>query len=1534
MTRTAPIAGRSRAMPTFSGRLLGIFLAGWLAWFPVSSPLAEPASEPTDDGVFLPTNRELERSLDTAQRFLREGRWSDAAALLDEVLAAPRDAFGSGADRRATSLSLKAEAWTLLRDQPRAARAAYELLFSARAKRRLDEAIAADSLTAIVEVARRWFMTPAGREAAIITALTALEAGQPAVAAAWLDRLAEANAPDLPGEPTLSLMRSVARARSGDLQVAREILSQARGKDRVAGTDVVLSMSEERAVDWLSSTSVASEAWIEAWPQPRGDAARNATVVASRPLLVPRYRVPLARHPEEVRLLNQRRQTAAAAERFLMPVAEPIAVDGLILVRTPLGILAIDFATGKRLWLRPLLGPPGSDPLPDDQRDAGSGGPGEDAGEWAFENHTCAALTVAEGFVFAVETPPHAAAEKEPLGDFNGGRRQAAAFGSGSNRLRAFDIAARGAPRWHMPAAGGEAWYLGAPLAVGGALYVLVEEKGEIRLDVLDAKQGSVVWSQPLAELDENEQIGGMRSRSRRLAGLAPALADGVIVCPLGIGAVVGIDLATRTLLWVHRYARHDRPGSDHRPALNDAAAAVRRPPVPGDPVPVIAAGKVLVTPHDAAGLICLDLRSGRPAWDAAVPGVIQVAGVVDGRAIVIGQRAVEGRSLADGSLLWRLPYADAGGRPSGRGILTPERLLLPLDSPEVVEIDLRTGALLARSPARGGLVPGNLVAYRGEVVSRSADSLDVFHQQAALEEQIRTAEAREPRSPWVLHWRGQLELEAGRVAEGLSLLGQVAATAGHRLSPETFPDAIVFGMQRDFAAAAPAWRQAFRHAAIAPGASLAARAAVRVAVDGFIKTEAWDDAWAAVRDLLVAEPTAESAPSRDPADPALAVRDDRWLAGRLETLVERAPQRLRDEISMSATESVTAAAAVPDAGARLAWLESLAERLAPLPAAARAHELAVAAIESTGTPEGSMALRLEWHLMHLARRGTAEKSRAAGVEIVNRRPEPLRGLDASAAAADRLWPLGRIEYRRLPIGRDTFAAEQRGRLMPLAVEVDRESAVPGLRLACDVQEGRLHVFDGFGRPLMDPLTVDPAAARLGLPWLPQASGFEAWTLGRLLCVRTGRTLAAYELAGDGRAAWMHSAPAAAREQAAGLWVRGDATGRPGRLGGMPLGLEITEPEDRSRSGHARGGRPRITGVPHFETGTLVLVDPCSGSVLWERHGLPASAELVGDDDFITVCTASGKDSCVVSMRDGRLVGRCNLPPKRQRLTSCGRRIAVVRPLGDSADRRIADEVRIEVIDTRSNEATALGTVPGESRAAVVDENTLVVLAPTGDLVVHDLAGGSTAFQVRLPSMPAEFERLHVVPWHDRLLVVAGRESPPDAGEWMPELGDLAPLQHLLASGEISRPLFGAMWAVDRDSGDLLWPAPATLDGHSLHLSQPRDLPIVLVSHHGRGRRDGEPIRLRLVGIDKRTGHALFDEQAQPIEPHVFFGCELVGDPARHAITVRSSGETPRWAEVAFTGRPVPPRPPFQAGSATELERLLERFHEPWRSRR
>ena len=107
----------------------------------------------------------------------------------------------------------------------------------------------------------------------------------------------------------------------------------------------------------------------------------------------------------------------------------------------------------------------------------------------------------------------------------------------------------------------------------------------------------------------------------------------------------------------------------------------------------MIAQGRVLVTPHDAETLLCLEARTGKALWSVRSGQHLRIAGVVRGQVIVTGQTAVEAIDLQTGRPTWRWPYPE-GTRPSGRGILTGQSLRQPLDSPEVVEIAFADGRL------------------------------------------------------------------------------------------------------------------------------------------------------------------------------------------------------------------------------------------------------------------------------------------------------------------------------------------------------------------------------------------------------------------------------------------------------------------------------------------------------------------------------------------------------------------------------------------------------------------------------------------------------------------------------------------------------------------------------------------------------------------------------------------------------------------------------------------------------------------------
>lgn len=1509
-------------------------------WAAVAARAQEAAPDPAADQaesdgleakVSLPTDRFKERQLDRARRLIADQRWSDAAALLDEMLAGDRDFFFHPAQGQATWRSVKTEATGLVGALPPAGRAAYDLQFRARAERLLEEAIAAGDAAGVVAVARRWFHTPAGRRATIIAALDSLDAAQPLAAAAWLDRLATGNGGEF--EPTLSVMRAVAWWQAGDRRAALAALEQARRRGgtavRVGGREVSLAGSTDDLSAWLASITTGAGAAGERsgaeWWMARGDAARNARVDASRPLLVPRYRVPLTRHPDEARLLEKSRRAAADRDAPMLPAATPLAIGGTLVSHSPLGLLAVDFTTGKRIWLHGSARPeaaPGADEAgaPDSAGDDAAGL------ERVFTDATSGVVASNGRLVYAVEP-----ARRDPGGPAPAARGAAAA-GEG-NTLVAYDLAARGGIAWRRPAGAESALHLGAPLAIGDQLFVLVEERGEIRLDVLGAADGGLKWSQPLAELDEEQQADRPETAARRCSGLSPAFADGVLVCPTGAGTVIAVDLATRTLLWAYTYpvAAPDAAGRGPRGVLGGIARRVIVNGVPigetapaatgwRDVCPVIAAGRVLLSPGEADALHCLDLRSGAVRWTVPRGEAMYVAGAVDGRVIVVGSRTVTALALDTGAVAWPKPLALGPATVSGRGILSPRRLFLPLDAPEVVEIDLDNGGIVARSPARGGVIPGNLVAYRGEVISLGVDFLDVFHQVDPLERRIETAAREQAVDPGMLLWRGQLDLDAGRIAEGLAAIAAARRADPTRVPGEVLADALLYGMRRDFAAASGLWT-----AVVDAGGPLPRSKPLQcVAIDNHLATGRLSDAWQAwqtLSDMPPAKAGDDDWLIEDTAAPRLDVSEPRWLNCRLGDLVAQAPAAIRNEIDRTLAAAVERARSAVADGQSSDSLARLAILLAGQPAGSTARRLFVEAIDArlaAGDREAGRALELrrDFAVLGEMRAGAAgERTTAEAARVA-----PAPGPDA--------WPLGRVTMQRTG-RRKSDDAQRFSRTIPIPLDARSQPAVPGLQVGCDIQAQALVLTDGFGRRIGEPVAFDPGRGG-GLNPLFQPLQAEATALGPLLVVRSGGAFAAFDVRPASRTPverlWL-TADAGQAAELPGFGIQFDRSSRIRRLGHTPLGMRISEPDLPAGTLPSRGMLLVADGVVISRDQGLELRDPATGTVAWRRTRLPAAGDLVGDDEFLCICPRDGQDASVVATATGRLVRTATLPAHHLRVVTSGRRMVAIVP-GNAGQ-----TVALEWVDVAEPERRKLGEFSAAARAAQAGPGFVAVLEPEGVLTVIDVERGEVRFRTTLPEMPAGLEHLHVVPWRDRLLVIAGRREMPQEQAQLDKLVQVMPLPQMTPGDDAAGQVFtGAIWAVSRSTGEPLWPVPATVVRHALHRQQPADLPVLAFARHLQSRRDGNA-RLGLLLLDKRTGHAVYADDRTSVQPHMLSGCELSGDPEHHAVTLGRVGGDAADVRLEFTGAPMAPRPPYQAAQRpagggdlfSELESWLQR---------
>ncbi|MEO1991046.1 MAG: PQQ-binding-like beta-propeller repeat protein [Pirellulales bacterium] len=1534
------------------------------------------------EGAYLPSDRLAERRLDLARKLIVEKRWSDVVTLLDEILSSDSDSFFRSDGETSTWRSVKSEACALVRNLPGAGRDAYQLQFQSKAERQLNEFLAKSDERGVAMVARRWLSTPAGEHATLLSAMHALDHGKPLAAAAWLDRLATVAKDKY--EPTLSVMRAVAWQHAGHAKEAADILDRVRTSKkttlRLGGRDASVSFPGGRGEQWLSTmVGDPPEKVIRSskeWLVYRGGPSRNVIVKASRPLLVPRYRVPLTRHPEESKWLDEKRQKALDSGQLLLPASTPLAVDGTILLHTPMGLLSVDFETGKRLWLQSGgAAAPVSENLGDgDDPSSVAAARGRMLGP-VFEDATSGTLASDGRLVFAVESHPDALMgydfmELRQRNIFNGGISQRG--WSGGNSLVAYDVRDRGSRRWRLPAPASDRptnllpWFLGAPLPVSDRLFILVEEMGEVRLDVLNSFTGDVLWSQPLVELEENLRVDHYENHARRVSGLSPALAEGVLVCPTGAGTVVAVDLATRTLLWAFNYRvtgsedmvvtrngiRVPRVGriiNNINGRMVVSAGSSREKSLRRwlDNSPVLANGCAFLAPGESDQLHCIDLRTGSVRWQRPRENGLYVAGVVGKSLFVVGSQGVEALNAESGEREWFAKLVEDGSVISGRGLVVADKMFIPLDTPEVVELDLNTGAILGRSQGRGGAVPGNLVAYRGEVISQSIDSLDVFHQTVPLESKIETAiddASSEEEKAWALLWRGQLRLDRGAVDEGLSDMRTAASLLPGRFPPDMMPAALIHSIEQSPSTSKSIWKE---FVDLRPPYPIL-KQGLRLVVDSLIQTKELPDAWQACRRLYEEETSQTTEVSlqlmvSDVRDPDLSIKEERWLRSRLDRIYEQGSARLQKEIDDFSKKTLASIQSESVSLVRLQkQLDFFIRVFGHHSAARQAREDRLQAIDlelqRVDPLKQLFVADKDFAMLEVIGRGSLNDREHAKEDFIKLR----RSLDSvSGVQAESLWPQGQVLVNRGgAVGtRQEKVSTSVARSSSFRISAGRDALLSGLQVLFDVQRRSFIFRDRFGRSLGEPVVMPKQ--NHGLNWGITSLDLRAsdvTIIGRVAFIQSGGFIAAYELSPPtllGRGAvhrhlWTHEAPVFP------VTMRRGMNQVFPRDMSVPLGMAIPEPNLEGFDS-PRYAAATVTGVPLLVGRTLQLFDPLTGGIIWERRRLSGVSSMFGDDEYLCLCPSSGKQATVVSMATGHIVTQCDLPDREWRLFSAGRYVFAVvagKMVFAGAGKRKTEEIHLVVIDPVTQQQKKLGTFSGDSRATKTDEH-LFVLEPSGVLTVIDLDRREVAFSTNLPDMPARLERLVVLPWQNNFIVIAGRQKTANELRLLERVGTIRALSQ--ENPINNQPLTGSIWSIDGRDGSMQWPAPATILHHCVCLGA-WDVPVLLFARQIEvaAKRSNERPRLSLLCIDKRTGGLLFADDKILSQSNKLTGCRLVGDPINHSVSVvpTGSGNVPSPVSLLFREGEARPQLPYQAADhpiivgdmATELDYWWKRF--------
>lgn len=733
---------------------------------------------------FISPPRSINQKLKDAEEAIAQQRYSDAVVALGDILERnldPNDDPGVAgqdffldikeSDQQRLDKSFLRHCRDLIGSLPTDAYATYELRYGALAKKLLDEATEDRDWTKLREVRRKYFHTAAGYQASMILAQRELHLGHPLAASLLLD--------------------DVVTSRYAIEQIGVELAAMHAVACRLAGRSVPRSLPSPdlqlRVGDAESAEAVTDwRGWIDAHYQlPKtdsvsrsrdytmlgGSAARNETTEGQLPLSTPRWMLETTATPLEEQRLQKKADELAASGRLVPPSWAPIRVGNQLLMRTTERLRGVDYRTGKRVWQYPWFQT--DVPTDADQSDPMMGGvstgPSDRLSRRVWNDLPYGQITSDGQRVFLLDDlSPFQVLQINPL---MGIRNTTSADGS-RNTLVALELETEGKTLWRLgqnPTVESElnqAFFLGAPIAVEGSLYAMVEIAGDILLVCLDPATGELLWQQQLVA---TEGAGIQFDAIRRISGATPSYHEGVLICPTGAGATVAVDLADRTLRWGNSYQRRQMGNVMFNTQSSQSADQLLQR---WHNSAATASGTVvLVTPVATDNLYCFELVNGVKRFSKPRQAAFYVAGIRGEQLLMVSGREILSYELENGRLMWRTDQRliSAGQQIVGRGVFGDESYIVPTSGNELVEISLEDGSLVDRMTTRFPL--GNLIAIDGEIISQGPTRLAVALGAKTLGPRVEKMLREDPDNLDALIQKALLLSESGERQEALQVL-------------------------------------------------------------------------------------------------------------------------------------------------------------------------------------------------------------------------------------------------------------------------------------------------------------------------------------------------------------------------------------------------------------------------------------------------------------------------------------------------------------------------------------------------------------------------------------------------------------------------------------------------------------------------------------------------------------------------------------------------------------------------------------------
>ncbi|MCE9528624.1 MAG: PQQ-binding-like beta-propeller repeat protein [Planctomycetales bacterium] len=1513
--------------------------------FPPRIGAANP-DDPTT--IFIAAPRAFRQQLNRAQAAITEERYADAVEALGGILngetADPDlkstkgefadDFFLPAAKPGESQTSLKTQALQMLGAMPEKGRRLYELNYGAEARAMLDASLAEGNVPKLTEVARRYFHTKAGYEAAILLGRLNLDQGRPLAAALAFKRVADVPAAAAQYDPELSILLATSWQFSGQPDKAKETLVALRNRNpnaKIAAgpKPVVLFERDADALDWLTKLvgngGKSRNANALEWVMFRGNETRTASTNSSLPLLSPRWTVPAVDDPQDATKIRQ--LAKSPGQRTVIPALQPLVVKDYLIYRTADRVMGVSLQEqGKRVWYFPW------DESAYDKATRNTAAqprnPQNTAREQQLEvriwkDHAYGEMSSDGNQVFLIDEIgfPHVANNNQMQRVFIGGR--GAMFNNpftqqAWNKLAAIDLSRQGALNWKVGGETGEddpnlagAFFLGPPLPLAGQLFVLAEFNGEIRLLCLNAKTGMLEWKQSLAMMSDGRTI--TMDNIRRLAGATPSFAEGVLVCPTSGEGVAAVDLATRTLRWGYQYPRLDA-GTFRRingfGQIQVADNGNKEHWIDGSVT--ISGGNVLLTPVEAMDLHCLDLLTGKAKWKLPCEEMLFIGCVHDGKAMLVGKKQIKAIHLADGKEAWAAPIELDSDSPTGRGYYSEHYYYLPTNSSQLLKVDLDQGKIV--SQVKTGATLGNLVCYKDELISQSPEGISSYYLAEPLRKRTDELLAKNPDDSWALARRGEILLQDGKQEDALKALRRALVLApGDAETKGMLARAMLSLLRTDFAA----------HQALAAEAEplladqpTLRRELLRLRAQAMEKAGSPMEAFAAY--ITLRDQAGDSGTEMEELSRDHSARQERWISARLAALYTRASGQEKKQLDQQIQARLVKAKQAAGTALLADFVESF--RFHSL-AASGQIEIAQRYVAEDKLLEaelaiGELATHREPTIAGPANAVLATAYEAAKrFEIARERYETLAdkfsaviclngktGKDLADAAAQRqniqqqmatrFWPSGNVEAKvTAPQGANIGFSSYR---YQVPISDYRGAASRGLRGQISTSETAFRAIDSSGQ-----LISTTSLSRNNQQFLSsnQASGK---VIGHLMLIANGGEILAIDalrmrsgVTTDGML-WrsdMTDGDNTLRRQ--NVYVSRPANNNP-LLG---AGIRYTAPIDR---GQGTIGAISPLGVTYLRGRQLVCVEPFSGKLLWERSGIESGSDVFGDEHKIVVIPPGEKSdqALVYSAIDGSLLDRRMVDTQDRRWVTCGRNVLA----WEAGAGRI---VQLRLYDA-TNQGAGLWSkkVEQPTKGFIIDGEELALLEPSGKFTVVSLKSGAVLVETAVDPEPA-LQGIAVVASRRQYLLTINQ---PVTGE----VNGVTPFP-LNNGNAVGTQVNGKVYALDRATGAAQWQTPAFVSQHALPPDQPTESPVLVFARRKSVSRGGGTTSnvSSLLCLDRRDGSVVYEEDA-------FLGlasnCDIACNRDLRTVAINMTGDGNRTLTLKFTDNPAPPRPPAQLG--------------------